>query len=149
VPSTLGVDRLLERMQKTKIHLAIVIDEFGGMSGVVTMEDIMEELIGEVQDEFDIETMPIIEEDGKTLLDGLVSMSEVAERFGDMDDDSDSATVGGYILEQLGRMAIVGDVVSFGNYLFHVRAMDGMRVTQIEVTRDDKQDKSEPAVSDE
>jgi CBS domain containing-hemolysin-like protein len=135
IPMTVSVDKLLEQMQKTKIHLAIAIDEFGGMAGVVTMEDIMEELIGEVQDEFDTETNPIVEAGGKTLLDGLVSMSEVEERYGKLEEESESATVGGYILEQLGRMATVGDSVPYGSYLFNVREMDGMRVTQIEVTK--------------
>ncbi|MDQ7027143.1 MAG: hemolysin family protein [Anaerolineae bacterium] len=142
VPTTLSVDRLLDRMQKTKIHLAIVIGEFGGMAGVVTIEDIMEELIGEIQDEFDMETMPIIEKDGKILMDGLVSLSEASERFGEVDDDTDSATVGGYILEQLGRIAVVGDSVPFGDYTFHVREMDGMRVTLIEVSKEGESDDS-------
>jgi putative hemolysin len=133
IPATVSVNQLLEQMQQKQIHLAVVIDEYGGMAGAVTLEDILEEIVGEVQDEFDLEDNPITEKDGITILDGLVSMSEIIERFGEVDDETVAASIGGYILETLGRIPKLGDKLPYGNYEFRVRQMDGMRVAQIEV----------------
>ncbi len=83
VPETLAVDKLLDEMRRQKTHLAIVIDEYGGMAGLATMEDILEELVGEVSDEFDVEPRDAVEDANLYLLDGLTSMTDVIERFGD------------------------------------------------------------------
>ncbi len=131
VPGTLTVDKLLERMQHTKTHLAIVIDEYGGMAGVATMEDIIEELVGEVQDEFDVETSPIEDEGDVAVVDGLVSMTEAIERFGEPGGEPLSTTIGGYVAERLGRIPDVNDKVSFGDYDLRVEEMDGMRVSKV------------------
>lgn len=133
VPSTVSVDQLLEQMQKTRTQFAVVIDEYGGIAGVATMEDIVEELVGDVQDEFDHETKSIIEQGNTTILDGLVSMSDVISRFGDDNLVHDSATIGGYISERLNRIPRVGDSIQFGRYEFYVMAMDGLRVEQVKV----------------
>jgi putative hemolysin len=133
IPATVSVDQLLEQMQQKQTHLAVIIDEYGGMAGVVTLEDILEEIVGEVQDEFDLEENPISEKDGITILDGLVSMSEIEERYGDVEEEIAAASIGGYILEALGRIPKLGDSLNYGNYEFRVRKMDGMRVAQIEV----------------
>lgn len=133
VPAMLPLDRLLERMQKTKTQFAIVLDEYGGVAGVATMEDVIEEIVGEVQDEFDHEEAPIIERGNATILDGLVSMSDVINRFGNDDLEHESATIGGYIAEALNRIPKVGDSIQLGKYQFRVIAMDGLRVEQVEV----------------
>lgn len=133
VPGTLSVDQLLEQMQKTQTQFAVVIDEYGGMAGVATMEDIVEELVGEVQDEFDNEDESIIEQGNVTILDGLVSMTDVIGRFGNDNVEHDSATIGGYIAEKLNKIPLVGDSIQFGQYEFRVLTMDGLRVEQIKV----------------
>jgi CBS domain containing-hemolysin-like protein len=135
IPGTLTVDRLLERMQQTKTHLAIVIDEYGGMAGVATMEDILEQLVGEVQDEFDVEASPIEDEGDVAVVDGLVSMTEATERFGEPGGEPLSTTIGGYVAERLGRIPGVGDKVAFGNYDLCVEEMDGMRVSKVRFVR--------------
>ncbi len=135
VPGTLAVDKLLEKMQKTKIHLAIVIDEYGGTAGVVTMEDILEQLIGQVQDEFDLEGSPITSEGNSAMVSGLLSLGEVEERFGDLEDEPLSTTIGGYISELLSRIPVVGDKVRFGDYEVIVEEMDGMRVEKVRFVR--------------
>lgn len=135
VPGTVSVDQLLEQMQKTQTQFAVVIDEYGGMAGVATMEDIVEELVGEVQDEFDNEDDAIIEQGNTTILDGLVSMSDVISRFGDIEVEHDSATIGGYIAETLNKIPEIGDAIQFGQYEFHVLSMDGLRVEQVKVVR--------------
>ena len=87
------------RCSAPKRILPIVVDEFGGMAGIATMEDILEELVGEVQDEFDAETAPIRISEGVTVLDGLVSLVDVIERFGEPGGEPESATIGGYVAE--------------------------------------------------
>lgn len=135
IPSTVSINQLLEQMQQKQIHLAVVIDEYGGMAGVLTLEDVLEQIVGEVQDEFDEEEEQITEKDGLTILDGLVSMTEVLERFGDIDDEPSAATIGGYIQERMGQIPKVGDIVLYNGYEFRVRKMEGMRVAEVEVKR--------------
>jgi magnesium and cobalt exporter, CNNM family len=132
IPATVGVDKLLEQMQQTKTHLAVVIDEYGGMAGVATMEDVIEQLVGEVQDEFDVEEeTPIIAEGDETVVDGLVSLNEAIERFGEPGGEPESTTIGGYVAEKLNRIPVVGDVVPFGSYDVSVDEMEGMRVLKV------------------
>ena len=130
-PQTTGVDRVLEEMQKTKQQMAIVIDEYGGMAGIATMEDILEELVGEVQDEFDSETAPIVQKGDVTLVDGLTTLDDVIERFGEPGAPYISTTIGGYVAERLDRIPATGDVVPFGDYDVKVMAMDGMRASMV------------------
>jgi CBS domain containing-hemolysin-like protein len=131
VPQTTGVDSVLDQMKRAQMHFAIVIDEYGGMAGVATMEDILEELVGEVQDEFDAETNPIETSGNETLVDGLVSLSEIEDRFGEPDEEAISTTIGGYIAERLDRIPEVGDTVRFGGYDLRVEEMDGMRASKV------------------
>jgi putative hemolysin len=135
VPETATSDKLLEMMQKTKMHLAVIVGEHGGMSGVVTMEDIIEQLVGEVQDEFDQETSPIRYEGDNALVDGLVSVHEIEERFGEPEGRVYSATIGGYVAERLGRIPKEGDSVAFGEYDVRVEAMEGLRVAKLRFIR--------------
>lgn len=136
VPQTLGVDILLERMQETKTHLAVVIDEYGGMAGVATMEDIIEQLVGEVQDEYDDEEEDVIHTEGnETVVDGLVSITEITERFGKPDDEPESTTIGGFVAEKLDRIPELHDAVVFGDYDVVVEEMEGMRVAKVRFAR--------------
>jgi putative hemolysin len=134
-PEMASVDRVLEQMQRTQTHFTIVVDEFGGMAGIATMEDILEELVGEVQDEFDRETAPIRFSEGVAVLDGLVSLTDVMERFGHPGGEPESATIGGYVAERLDRIPVKGDTVPFGDYDVHVDEMDEMRVARVSVYR--------------
>lgn len=133
IPASLSVDQLLEKMQKTQTQFAVVIDEYGGMSGVATMEDILEELVGEVQDEFDDEDTSIIQRGNITMLEGIVSMTDVIGRFGQENLTYESTTIGGYIAEKLNKIPVVGDSIEFGAYEFHVVKMDGLRVEKVKV----------------
>jgi putative hemolysin len=134
-PGMASVDRVLEQMQRNQTHFTVVVDEFGGMAGIATMEDILEELVGEVQDEFDMETAPIRYSEGVAVLDGLVSLAVVIERFGDPGGAPESATIGGYVTERLDRIPVKGDTVRFGDYDVHVDEMDEMRVARISICR--------------
>jgi CBS domain containing-hemolysin-like protein len=138
VPATVGVDKVLEEMQETKTHFAIVVDEYGGMAGVATMEDILEQLIGEVQDEFDTEDTPISMEGSGIIVDGLVSLSEIVDRFGDTEGEPQSVTIGGYVAEHLDRIPVIGDRIAFGDYDLIVEEMDGRRVAKVRFVRGDR-----------
>ncbi|MBN1564084.1 MAG: HlyC/CorC family transporter [Anaerolineae bacterium] len=130
-PEMASVDRVLEQMQRAQTHFTVVVDEYGGMAGIATMEDILEELVGEVQDEFDTETAPIREGEGTSVLDGLVSLNEVIERFGMPNCEAHSSTIGGYVAECLDRIPTKGDQVVFGPYNVVVDEMDEMRVARV------------------
>ncbi len=146
-PEMASVDRVLEQMQRTQTHFTIVVDEFGGMAGIATMEDILEELVGEVQDEFDAETAPIRFSEGVAVLDGLVSLVDVIERFGEPGGEPESATIGGYVAEILDRIPEKGDTVPFGEYDVHVDEMDEMRVARVSVYRRVPVDETTPPPS--
>jgi CBS domain containing-hemolysin-like protein len=112
VPGTKSVAELLQELRKQKVHLAIVLDEYGGTHGLVTMEDLLEEIVGEIADEFDepereFEPTP----EGDVLIDGAVSLGEVNERFGLRLPEEEFDTLGGYVFGTLGRVPVVGDVV--------------------------------------
>ncbi len=131
VPEMVPVARVLEQMQHSKTPFAIVIDEFGGMAGIATMEDILEELIGDVQDEFDSEDLPTQETQEAVVVDGLVTLHELSERFGPPPTKPLSTTIGGYVAERLDRIPKVGDKVNYGDYDIYVAEMDELRVTKV------------------
>ena len=131
LPETAHLDRALAQFRRERVQLAIVIDEFGGTAGLVTLEDVIEELVGEVQDEFDREAPRIREENGAFLIDGLMTLADARERLGLELVDEPYDTVGGMIFGRLGRLANVGDAIDVEGYRFTVTAIDGHRVSQV------------------
>jgi CBS domain containing-hemolysin-like protein len=133
VPETARLDDLLNRFRARKRHLAIVLDEYGGTAGVVTLEDLLEEIVGEVSDPFDDE--PEIKDlpDGSSSVDGLTLIDEVNKYFNLNLNDPNYDTIAGYILGQLGRMAKIGDVFSIDGATLRVTAMDGLRIARISI----------------
>jgi CBS domain containing-hemolysin-like protein len=136
VPETLGIDHALEKMQRTKTHIAIVVNEYGGVAGVVTLEDVIEQIIGDVQDEFDREENPMSAAGSEWDIDGMMTLNQLHERFGAPGDGVNSLTIGGYVAEVLDRIADVGDSVPFGDYRVTVTQMDGKRVSRVRFKRD-------------
>ena len=130
VPGTREVEDVLADMKRLKTHLAIVLDEYGGTAGLVTMEDLLEEIVGPIYDEHDPQdrTRP---EDGGPRLDGSMSISDFNTDYAVSLDDTDYTTIGGYIFGQLGRLPRVGDRVTVGPFTFEVLEMDGRRVKMI------------------
>ena len=135
LPETAHLDLALAQFRRERVQLAIVIDEFGGTAGLVTLEDVIEELVGEVQDEFDRETPMLREESGVFLINGLMPLSDVRERLGLDLADEPYDTVGGLIFGRLGRLAQVGDAVDVEGYRFTVTAVDGRRVAQVKAKK--------------
>jgi putative hemolysin len=137
VPYTKRVEDLIRQMRELRIKMAIVLDEFGGTAGLVTLEDLIEEIIGEIQDEHEQEPLPFEEEmEGEVRIRGEVALWEVNERFGmDLPEDVYD-TLGGFVFGQLGRIPDVGDEVEADGGRFRVVAMDGRRITRVAYVRD-------------
>jgi putative hemolysin len=130
------VDDLLTTFRRKGIHLAIVIDEYSQVVGLVTLEDLLEELVGEIQDEYDApqDNSVVQRPDGSWLVDGMLDYETVEERIGLKPPEGDQGgyhTLAGMILAYMGRIPIVGDTVTIGNYLLEVVDMDGRRIDRV------------------
>jgi len=137
LPGTNRVLPTVSAMREEGAHLAIVIDEFGGTDGLVTLEDLVEELIGEITDEFDLEGGHAAQspEDGwPRVVPGGVTLEELAEQTGVELPDGDYETAAGYLMARLGRMPVEGDAVSVGEHVLTVTAIEGRRITQVELS---------------
>jgi CBS domain containing-hemolysin-like protein len=130
VPGTREVEDVLADMKRQKVHLAIVLDEYGGTAGLVTMEDLLEEIVGQIYDEYDRSEAPGPQAgtDAAPVLPGSMSIEEVNERYTLALDDADYTTLGGLLFGVLGRLPRVGDRVGVGGAVFEIVAMDGRRV---------------------
>lgn len=139
VPETKKIDDLLRDFQENKVHIAIVVDEFGGTSGLITLEDILEEIVGEINDEYDEEekTYTRLNQntyvfEGKTLLSDLIRILDIDdEEFADVEGDAD--TLAGLLLELKGEFPAVHEQIIYKNYLFEVLAIEERRISRIKV----------------
>jgi len=136
MPETMRLDQALAEFRRQRVQLAIVLDEFGGTAGLVTLEDVIEQLVGEVHDEFDREAPAFKEEaPGTFVVDGLTSLEALRDRLAIELPDEPYDTVGGLVFGRLGRLAAVGDAIEIEGYRFQVTAVDGRRVAQVRVVR--------------
>lgn len=133
-PATLSISNLLKQFRTSKTHLVILLDEYGGTEGIVTMEDVLEELVGEIYDEHDeVEEEVVEQEDGTMSVDGSMQLQELLEKH-EMENRYDADTVGGWAGEMLEKVPEVGDTFKVDNHEFTVTEMDGFRVTRMQVT---------------
>lgn len=140
VPETKKIDDLLRDFQANKVHIATVVDEFGGTSGIVTLEDILEEIVGEINDEFDEDENTYARLnantylfEGKTLLSDFTKILKIDdEEFAEIEGEADS--LAGLLLELKGNFPIVHEQITYKNYLFEVLELDGRRISKIKVT---------------
>ena len=135
VPESSPIEDLQRQFQQKRMHMAVVVDEYGGTAGIVTLEDVLEELVGEIQDEFDREPPKIQKTAEGQVVDGLLQVVEVNEALGLGLEESDARTMGGYVTEELGRIARVGDRVTVNGREFRVVEMKGRRVAKVLVAR--------------
>jgi CBS domain containing-hemolysin-like protein len=134
VPDTKPVDDLLSELRHQKVHMAIVVDEFGGTDGIVTLEDVLEEIVGEIYDEHDVAVSGIaIDPDGRILVDGGHSFSDLLEQLGLEAEEGEYDTVAGYAINALGRIPEVGQRVPLGTGELEVLELIDRRVTRLEV----------------
>ena len=132
VPETKRVPDLLREMQANQVHMAIAVDEFGGTAGLVTIEDLLEELVGEIADEYDEEEPLIIQEsDGSYLIDARLDIDELGELIGSVIPDEDWDTVAGLVLGLAGRVPAEGENFEFNRHTITVERVQGRRVAQI------------------
>jgi putative hemolysin len=133
VPDTARADDILRDMLRNRIHMAVVVDEYGGTSGVLTIEDVIEEIVGEIRDEYDAaEESPFTRiSENESVFNGSVSVNEFNDVFGAELPTGESDTLGGLIYTQLGRLPRVGDRVRIGNVELTVSALNGRRIKQV------------------
>jgi CBS domain containing-hemolysin-like protein len=134
VPETIHLDALLSELREGNLQLAVVLDEYGGTAGIATLEDLVEEIVGEVSDEHDKVRPGLLQSaSGDWYFPGLLRPDEVSEQIPNLTvpDESAYETVGGYVMSKLGRIAKVGDVVEAGGGTLTVTRMDGRRIDRI------------------
>ena len=138
VPETLELKDILQTLQKRRSEMAVVVDEYGGTAGIVTTEDIIEEIVGEIQDEFDDER-PFFPEEGEFLsIDARLLIEEVNDHFSLDIRDADNKTIGGWVFSQLEKVPSVGDEVTFDNYIFRVTETDNHSISRLAVREKQK-----------
>ena len=134
VPETLELDRLLKRMRTERFHLAAVIDEYGGVSGIVTLETVIEEIVGQIQDEFDVETPELLEtEEGVYEVSGGMLVEDLEQALDVELSDRDEDTIGGVVLSELGRAPAVGDKIELGPVSMEVLEIELNRINTLRV----------------
>lgn len=148
IPEAKKVDELLEEMQSGHVHMAMVVDEYGGIAGLVTLEDIFEEIVGEIQDEYDqSEEAPYIQVgDGEYIFQGRVDLKDVNEVMGSQLPTEETETLGGFIYEQVGRVPTSGESLQVGDIQLTIEQVTGRRIrkvrakTQLAHTQQERQD---------
>ena len=137
-PETVSLDKLVREFKINKIQMAVIVDEFGGTSGLITLEDILEEIVGEVQDEFDTDEEANIVKTGENeyVANGIMRIDEFACFFNkEIPEEEDVETIAGIILKRLDRMAEIGDTVDFDDFTLTVEELDGTRIVKIKVVQ--------------
>ncbi|MFQ5352409.1 MAG: transporter associated domain-containing protein, partial [Candidatus Binatia bacterium] len=132
VPETQPIDMLQRAFQRRRAHMAMVVDEYGVPTGLVTLEDVLEELVGEIQDEFDTDEEAKIEHSADGIVvDGMLLVEDLCRELALELDQTNADTVGGYVTAKLGKIARVGDEFDLGGYAGHVSEMQGRRIARV------------------
>lgn len=133
VPATASLGQALKQMQTSRVHFCFVVDEHGGMEGILTLEDLLEEIVGEINDEYDEETRSQIRKDGETyVLDGMLAVRDANQRLGlELPEDGSYTTIAGFLLAKAGRLLEVGEIVGDDVGFFHVERVDKRRISRI------------------
>jgi putative hemolysin len=137
VPEMQGVSSVLREMRARRLHMAVVIDEFGGVSGIVTLEDILEVIVGDIRDEYDTEEPPIQDlGDGRLLADAAVSIHDLSAYLAvEIPESSDYESLGGLLIHQAGRVPAIGTQIAAFGISFIVRDADEKRISKVEIIR--------------
>ena len=136
VAPSMKLTDLLVKMRDSGIHIAMVVDEYGGTDGLVTLEDIMEQVVGEIHDEFDVVERPLTLGDGAVIFDAALNVRDLDAQYNiSLPEDPAYATVGGFVLAQLGFIPRGGESFEYGQFRFTVVEMDGRRVARVKIQR--------------
>jgi CBS domain containing-hemolysin-like protein len=136
VPSSKPAERVMDDLRKTRAQMAVVLDEYGGTAGILTMEDLVEEVVGDIADEYDFASRTAVIMDGVLELAGSMSLVDVRSDYGLRIPEGDWTTLGGYAFGRLGRLPKIGDRVSFPGGELEIIALEGRRVAGLRVHRD-------------
>ena len=140
VPGSKRVSELLKQFQRQRTQIAVVVDEYGGTAGLVTVEDLLEEIVGEIRDEYDVESDPIVEEpNGCFVFNGKVDIDEVSQRLNVQIERDGFETVGGYLLTHLGRVPAIGERVEIDRLVVEVLEMERRRIHKVRICPQNKQ----------
>ena len=134
VPVSKHIDDLLRELRRRKVHIAVVVDEYGGVSGIVCMEDIIEEIVGDIQDEFDHETEDVVKlNEGVWLCDARVNLEDLADKTGlDLPID-DFDTLGGFVFDLFGKIPVKNEKIEYKDHDYIIQEMDGHRINSIKI----------------
>jgi CBS domain containing-hemolysin-like protein len=136
VPETKRVPELLKQFQRQQTQMAIVVDEYGGTAGLVTAEDLLEEIVGEIRDEYDVESEPIVDEGGgRFAFNGKVNIDEVSERLGVQIEREGFETVGGFLMAHLGRVPAVGEKFEVDGLSVEILEAERRRISRVRICR--------------
>jgi putative hemolysin len=136
IPETMNISLLLKEMQKRRIHMALVVDEYGGISGLVTIEDLLEEIVGEIRDEHDIESPVIVLKDGTLLIEPSISLRDLKEDYQILLPESpEYETLGGFLMAALQKIPVVGDVLEVEGKRFSIVEMVGQRISKVKMEK--------------
>jgi CBS domain containing-hemolysin-like protein len=145
VPETKRVPELLKQFQRQQTQCAIVVDEYGGTAGLVTIEDLLEEIVGEIRDEYDVESETVIDEgQGRFVFSGKVDVDEIARRLNVHIEREGFETVGGYLLSHLGRVPVVGERFDIDGLAVEVLDAERRRVNKVRIVKHEQPVEAEP-----
>lgn len=141
IPTSARLTDALKQMQSTRIHLGFVVDEYGGLEGIVTLEDLLEEIVGEINDEFDEEVRAQIlkEPDGSYLLSGMLTIRDANRQLRlELPEDGGYTTLGGFLMARAGRLPQAGEVVEYPGMTFRIERLEGRRIRRVRLVRETK-----------
>jgi CBS domain containing-hemolysin-like protein len=145
VPETKRVPELLKQFQRQQTQIAIVVDEYGGTAGLVTIEDLLEEIVGEIRDEYDVESEPVVDEgNGRYVFSGKVDVDEIARRLNVHIEREGFETVGGFLLSHLGRVPVVGERFDIDGLTVEVLDAERRRINKVRIVKHDEPVEAEP-----
>jgi magnesium and cobalt exporter, CNNM family len=145
VPETKRVPELLKQFQKQQTQIALVVDEYGGTAGLVTIEDLLEEIVGEIRDEYDVEMEPVVDEGhGRFVFSGKVDVDEIARRLDVHIERAGFETVGGFLLSHLGRVPVVGERFDIDGLTVEVLDAERRRINKVRIVKHDEPVEAEP-----
>lgn len=136
VPETKKIDLMLKEFQKNKLHIAVVVDEYGGTAGIITMEDILEEIVGDILDEYDIDSEEIKQiSENKYIINGRMTVNDFCDHFNieEFDEDDDYDTVAGLVFDIAGEVPKIGDEFTWNNFKFTIKRLENRRIDLMEV----------------
>lgn len=150
VPETKRVDELLKDFKRYKTHMAIVLDEYGGTAGLVTLEDVLEEIVGEIFDEYDFKEEARIEQiaENEWIADGKLDIEAIEDYFGIEISEEETETLGGFVASLLGHVPVVGEKVSYEDFVFEVVSVAGRRVDKVRIKKVDVRETSDDKTTD-